>query len=76
MTDMSGTLTGVIGGLIVVVIGLVLFPVVQSFSDTAAANTTTANAALIQLIPLLWIVAVIALTIGVVVLGFKSTKSR
>lgn len=62
-----------IGALIAVVIGLALLPVVGSFTDTLIgdggmyANTTTG--ALIELLPLVYVIVVVASAVGYVSLS-------
>lgn len=77
MADQTGTVVmGLVGGLLVIIIGLALLPVVTAFADIASANASATTAPLIDLIPLFWVIAIVALTVGVVFLGFRSARMR
>ena len=74
MSSNAPTVTvGLIVGLLIIVIGLVVLPVVVAFSDLALANANATTAPLIDLIPFFWVLAVVALAVGVIFLAFRSS---
>jgi len=55
--------------LIAILIGVVLYPVVTSFIDSA--NATGTNATLLNLVPLMWILGIVGVAVALGVHAFK-----
>ena len=61
-----------IGAFITIVVGLLLTPMVGEYVATAKAdNNTSEYATLLALIPFMWIIAIIAIAVGLGVSAFK-----
>jgi len=71
---------GIILAVVLVVVGLVLAPIVIDQVSTTAANGNIANypgtSALLDLVPLLYIVGVLGLAAGVAFLTFRAGKAN
>lgn len=57
--------------LITVAVGLVLFPVISSFTTTAQVNASSATSAILSLVPIFWVFGILALAAGLVYIGAK-----
>ena len=60
------------GALIAIIVGLALLPVVQEFANDSKAQDNSSQDKLIDLIPLFWVLAVLAVAVAMTVAGFKS----
>ena len=58
-------------GFILIIVGLVLFPTVDDAVNTYGVNASGATAAILDLIPLVWVLVVVGIGIGLVYEQFK-----
>ena len=58
-------------GFILIIVGLVLFPTVDDAVTTYGENATGATSAILDLIPLVWVLVVVGIGIGLVYEQFK-----
>ena len=58
-------------GFILILIGLVLYPTIQTTVDTTMVNATGATQAVGDLIPLLWVLIVVGIGVALVYDEFK-----
>lgn len=67
-----------IGGLfmtfLLMIVGLALTPTVQSSVTTAAASLTGASLALINLVPLFWVIIILAIGVAAVYVQLKGSS--
>ena len=58
-------------GFILILVGLVLYPTIQTTVDTTMVNATGATQAVGELIPLLWVLIVVGIGVALVYQEFK-----
>lgn len=58
-------------GFILILVGLVLFPTIDDAVTTYGVNATGATAAILDLIPLVWVLVVVGIGIALVYEQFK-----
>jgi len=58
-------------GFIVILVGLALFPTIQSTVDAQLVNGSTATQAIGDLVPLFWVIIVLGVAVGLVYVTFK-----
>jgi len=58
-------------GFILIIIGLALFPTVDNAVTTASVNATGMVAAVLELIPLIWVLVVVGIGVALVYEQFK-----
>lgn len=59
----------IFGALLTIVIGLALLPVVNTFVENASVNQTATTTTLLALVPIFWVLAVVAIAAA---LAYKS----
>lgn len=58
-------------GFILILVGLVLYPTIQTTVDTTMVNATGATQAVGELIPLLWVLVIVGIGVALVYDEFK-----
>ena len=58
-------------GFILILVGLVLYPTIQTTVDTELVNATGATQAVGDLIPLLWVLIIVGIGVALVYAEFK-----
>ena len=61
-------------GFILILVGLVLFPTIDDAVTTYGVNATGATAAIMDLIPLVWVLVVVGIGIALVYEQFKGLE--